>query len=358
MQAMLLVAGLALAVTPLHAADFAGASGPQRPTGTIAFASLAPRGWDVYITDVGTHQTRRLTDLAALDYNASFSPDGRWIAFVSERDGNMELYTVREDGTGLRRLTDEFGLDDHPAWSPDGKRIAFVSTRQPADTVGRAWNSIYIMNADGSDVRRLSPADAADYSPTWSPREDWIAFASGSGKPGQTDLFVMKPDGSGRRMIVKDGGWPSFAADGRSLYFHSERQGGWGIWRIDLDGSHLERITPPDVEAHTPQASADGRWLALTVRRGEHRQIARMDLDTRKIIPVTDEPTDHWNPSISRTAQKSPTTESLPASNPRTWRNGERRPAPACGCFACRAPSRPFRRTAGSWPSSAAASPT
>src|SRR3954447_25965559 len=83
-------------------------AGEGRPTGTIAFASLAPRGWDLYLTDVETRQTRRLTDHPALDFNAAFAPDGNRIAFVSERDGNAELYTLRADGMELKRLTDEF----------------------------------------------------------------------------------------------------------------------------------------------------------------------------------------------------------------------------------------------------------
>src|SRR5205807_10029938 len=135
-------------------------------------------------------------------------------------------------GTGLKRLTNDFALDDHPAWSPDGKRLAFVSTRQPAAKPGQAWNGIYVMNAAGSGVRRLSGTDAADYSPAWSPRGDHIAFASGSGEAGGTDLYVLKPDGTGRRLVVRDGGWPTFSHDGTRLYFHSRRGGGWGLWGV------------------------------------------------------------------------------------------------------------------------------
>src|SRR4051794_8108040 len=177
-------------------------AGEGRPTGTIAFSSLAPRGWDLYLTDNETRQTRRLTDHPALDFNAAFAPGGGRLAFVSERDGNAELYTVQVDGNGLRRLTDEFALDDRPAWSPDGRRIAFSSTRQPAEESGRSWNAVYVMDADGGRPRRLTRAGSADYSPAWSPGGDLIAVASGSGEAGGTDLFVMDPDGNGRRRVV------------------------------------------------------------------------------------------------------------------------------------------------------------
>lgn len=296
MHKRLISVGLVLAIT-LAARPAAGP--PPRPVGTIAFASLAPRGWDLYVTEVATGRTRRLTDHPALDYNGAFSPDGSRIAFVSERDGNPNLYSARADGSGLKRLTAEFALNDHPAWSPDGKRLAFVSTRRPAATPGQAWNGIYVMNADGSGVRRLSGAGAADYSPTWSPRGDLLAFASGSGAAGGTDLFVMKPDGTGRRRVVANGGWPAFTADGAGLYFHSSRKDGWGIWRVRLDGSGLARVTPPGTEAFTPRTSADGKWLVAAVRRDGHRQVALVDEKTSAIKIITKEPLGHWNPSVS-----------------------------------------------------------
>ncbi len=321
MGALSIITGLALVAAPILG-EPSSALAAGLPAGTIAFSSLAPRGWDLYVADVQTHESLRLTDYPALDYNAAFSPDGQSIAFVSERDGNLELYTIRVDGSGLRRLTDDFALDDHPAWSPDGRRLAFVSTRLPAAVPGQAWNAIYLMNADGSGVKRLSRAGTADYSPAWSPKGDLIAFASGSGKVGGTDLFVMRPDGSGRRLVVKNGGWPSFAGDGQSLFFHSRRQGNWGVWRVNLDGSSLTRITPPDLEAFTPRTSVDGKWLVLARLRGEHRQIELMDLSTGKLTPLTTEATDHWNPSISPNGRQvvyHKTTNGLAVPNVELW---------------------------------------
>src|SRR5438067_585177 len=105
MRTLLVSAALVLIAAPLYAAEPSAAPAPRPPAGTIAFASLAPRGWDVYVTDVETQKTRRLTDHPALDYNAAFAPDGKRLAFVSERDGNLEIYTVGTDGTGLKRLT-------------------------------------------------------------------------------------------------------------------------------------------------------------------------------------------------------------------------------------------------------------
>ena len=287
--------GIALVLALTSSLRSAGEkSGPGPLTGSIFFASLGPRGWEIYLTEglaSGSPKeekaARRLTNHYALDYNAAFSPDGKRIAFVSERDGNLELYVMNRDGSGLVRLTKEFALDDHPTWSPDGKRIAFCSAREPSTTAGQAWNAIYLMNADGSAVRRISPKDTADYSPAWSPQGDWIACASGSGVPNGTDLYVMKPDGRERKLVVKDGGWPAFAADGESLYFHRKHSGKWGIWHVKLDGTNPEKITPDDINAFTPRVAVDGKSLVMAVKRGKHRQIEHFDLATKKFTPLT-----------------------------------------------------------------------
>jgi TolB protein len=271
----------------------AGGKSADRPRGTIAFASQAPRGWDVYVTDVKTGATTRLTEHPALDFNAAASPDGKRVAFVSERDGNMEIYSMRPDGSDPRRLTKHFALHDHPTWSPDGKRLVFTSTRQPAGKPGQSWNALYVMNADGSDVKRLSPPGAVDFSPAWSPGKDHLAFVS----QGQ-GLCVMKLDGPQRRVVVEGGGWPTFAGKGDWLYFH-KHEGRWGVWRVRLDGSGLKRLTPPNLDVCTPSGSASPDRLAVAVFRSHGRQIELLDLATGKLSAVTREATDHWNPSLS-----------------------------------------------------------
>jgi Tol biopolymer transport system component len=291
---------LAMAVPWLVVNPSACRADDDRPQGTIAFSSLAPRGWDIYITDLDSLRARRLTDHPALDFNAAFSPVGDRIAFVSERDGNQEIYTARTDGTDLKRLTDNFALDDRPAWSPDGRRIAYSSTRQPAQTPGRAWNAIYVADVESAgDPRRLTPPGIADYSPTWSHDGRWIAVASGTGEDDRTDICVMAPDGTSRRTVIANGGWPAFSADGGSIFFHSKRGGKWGIWRIGMDGSGLERITPPDSDAFTPSTSRNSKMLVASIRRGASRQIVLIDPVSCAMTELTDPYTDHWNPSFA-----------------------------------------------------------
>src|SRR5581483_8117322 len=109
--------------------------------------------------------------------HAGQSASGR-IAFTSEKDGNKDIYVVNADGSGLERLTSEKGDDEFPAWSRDGRRIAFVSYRNFV-------TDIYVMNADGSNVRQVTRGPGRESSPAWSADGKRLVYAStGSGDDG------------------------------------------------------------------------------------------------------------------------------------------------------------------------------
>ena len=99
----------------------------------------------------------------------AWSPDGRKLAFVSQRDGNSEIYVMNADGSAQENLTRQPASDSHPSWSRDGRRIVFVSRRD-----GNA--EIYVMNADGSGLRNLTRTPSDDLDPAWSPDGRAIAF--------------------------------------------------------------------------------------------------------------------------------------------------------------------------------------
>jgi Tol biopolymer transport system component len=147
----------------------------------VVYASFdrAQRGLKVF--DLKTQRATQIT--TGPDTFPAWSPHGDRIAFTSNRDGDYEIYTVRPGGGGLTRLTKSPGNDAHPAWSPDAEWIAFASNRTgfKDETGGMSDGEIFVMRADGSDVRQLTENAFEDGTPVWRP------------------MFVPPPESSRRR---------------------------------------------------------------------------------------------------------------------------------------------------------------
>jgi Tol biopolymer transport system component len=153
----------------------------------IAFGRCQATCDVVVINADGSGERVLITD----GFPTAWSPNGKWILFQSGRDGNPELYVMNADGTGVTRLTDNPASDegDRAGWSPDGRRIVFSSRRDGDDL------DIFVMNADGTRVRQLTQNDfIEDDDPVWSPDGKHIAFHST--RDGDEEIFVMNADGS------------------------------------------------------------------------------------------------------------------------------------------------------------------
>ena len=206
-----------------------------------------------------------LTNSPADDSSPSWSPDGRHIAFVSDRDGNREIYVVNADGSSLTRLTDSQGSDGSPSWSPDGRRIAFVSDRD-------GNRGIYVVNADGSSLTRLTDSQGWEDSLSWSPNGQHIAFVSGS-YHGNRKIYVVNADGSSLTRLTDNQGSdisysPSWSPDGRRIAFMSYGVlEGFELYVINADGSDPIRLTEKPRIERQQAWSPDGRRIAFTYPR-------------------------------------------------------------------------------------------
>ena len=223
-----------------------------------------------------------LTNSPADDIFSSWSPDGRRIAFVSDRDGNREIYAVNADGSSLTRLTDNQGSDDSPSWSPDGRRIAFVSDRD-------GDSDIYVVNADGSSLTRLTDSQGWEDSLSWSPDGQRIAFVSGS-YHADRKIYVVNADGSSLTRLIDNQGsafsyFPSWSPDGRRIAFMSHRVlEGFELYVINADGSDPIRLTDKPRIERQHAWSPDGRRIAFTYPR--YRIIGWADDETGDIYVV------------------------------------------------------------------------
>jgi len=244
----------------------------------LVYSAIRPANWDLYLFETPGAPGRPLTDDTGLDYNAAFSPDGRYIVFTSERAGQADLYALdRREGGPPRRLTTEPSMEDAPAFSPDGKRLAFVSTRD-----GNADIFVMPFEPEGRAVN-LTHAEGGDFNPAFSPDGLFIAFTSNRGRLryGNTpspppdyqagDVYLMRSDGSEVRRLTEGPEWegtPAWSPDGRNIYYYAVRDGAPRLYRMGRDGSGPRPVSPAGVPAHSPAVKRDGRLAYAAFRHG------------------------------------------------------------------------------------------
>ena len=216
----------------------------------IAYQKYADDNWDIYLYD--SKGSERLTTNAADDVFPAINRGGTAVAFASDRNdpgGPTDLYTINVDKTGLKQIA--AGWTAFPAWSPNGKTIAF-----------QGWVNgqydIFIVDVDGSNLRRLTNNPDFDGQPAWSPDGQEIAFASRRG--GQYSIYIMKTDASALRKLTSYplSLHPTWSPDGDYIGFDADVDGdGWQeLAVIQIDGSDQKMIYDPGTSA----TSWAGSW--------------------------------------------------------------------------------------------------
>lgn len=211
----------------------------------IVFTSNRDGNTNIYSMKIDGSNVVRLTNVPAEEQEPRWSPDGSRIIFESKRDGNAELYVMNADGSGQTRLTFNPTVDGGPAsFSPDGKMIAFA--RSAAVDGPDYYNfDIYTMNADGSDIRQLTTDKEYDSCPVWSPDGRKIAFLSG--RTHNFDVFTMNTDGSEQTDLTntpENDGPMVWLPDGRSIVIIGEAKNGVSqLWLINSDGTDRRQLT-------------------------------------------------------------------------------------------------------------------
>jgi Tol biopolymer transport system component len=240
--------------------------------GVMLMNRIGPSSSELYIANADGTGERKLLGSSVFDYHASWSADGQWVLFTSERNGlgQSDVFRARADGTGRQPVVSGPAVDDAAVMSPDGSRVAFVSTRRG----GRA--NIWVLDMKAGGPRNLTGGGNVQgdpsgpdgfFRPAWSPDGQWLAFSSdrntdwrghdqgrGWEHTQELSIYVIRADGQGfRRMASKPGyclGSPKWSPDGRRVVFYEmTTEETWGARRPERIASVASQIVSVDVSS-------------------------------------------------------------------------------------------------------------
>jgi Tol biopolymer transport system component len=254
----------------------------------IVFVSDRDGNDEIYVMNADGSNVVRLTDNPAEDGAPAWSPDGRKIAFISDRDFSSDIFVMNADGSNVVKLTDNFATDTNPSFSPDGTKIAFNSDRDGPP-------QIYVMDADGSNVVRVTDDEGWNAVPAWSPDGKKIAYTcdpmSSLFSTGSlvSQIRVINVDGSNMEKISrKNDSSPAFSPDGEKIVFESSRDGNYEIYVMNADGTNQQRLTNNSFVDFSPSWSPDGKKIVFTSDRDGNRKIYVMNADGSNIRKLTE----------------------------------------------------------------------
>jgi len=288
----------------------------------VAAAILLCAGWLGAADEYPLKRLRQLTRL--VDYEASWSPDGKQIVLISNRHGGLKVHVLdpasNKMGGDMQQLTTGPDEDDTPMWSPDGKQIVFVTIRENI-------SDIFVMNADGTSIRQVTKHLGQNIHPMWSPdgtkilfnttyfagaavKDDKAADAKrviGEVRDDSIDLATIRPDGTGLERITTGGGYTyaSYSPDGKYILHRKQHGETSQIFVMNADGTGDHKLSTEGKTDGWPAWSYDGKHILFSRDTMEGGfQIFMMNLDGSGVRQLTDAPGEYVNPRWSPDGKK------------------------------------------------------
>jgi TolB protein len=214
---------------------------PTKPDMSAGYTWALYADYDIFTASFTDATPIRLTATPGYDAEATVSPRGDRIVFTSVRGGDLDIYTMKLDGSDVRQVTRELGYDGGAFFSPDGSKIVWRASRPAPGTEADEYRAllarglirpnrldIYVANADGTAVSRLTDNRAANFAPYFHPSSDKVIFCSNVADPNRRnfDLWLVGLDGTGLEQVTfyeEFDGFPMWAPDGRTFVFCSNR---------------------------------------------------------------------------------------------------------------------------------------
>ncbi|MDZ4744603.1 MAG: hypothetical protein SGJ05_01225 [bacterium] len=217
---------------------------PPAPRKDAKYLWSVDKTYDIYVADDHGHIVTKLTKAKGYDAEATLSPKGDMIVFTSARSGDLELWTMRPDGSDQKQITRDLGYDGGAFFSQDGTQLVFRASRPVTDSAKAEYRAlldeglvaptdmeIYTCNVDGTNLRKITALGKANWAPYFHPSQKKIIFSSNHASKRGYDfqLYMINLDGTGLERITTESifnAFPMFSPDGKQLVWSSNRNNG------------------------------------------------------------------------------------------------------------------------------------
>ena len=295
---MLLVASIALVAAM-------GCSFIPSSDSGIVYVSDTDGDRDLYLVDTKTGETSRLTNNGGPDEEPRWSPDGQQIAYVSRESGDKEINVISREGQDVRRLTNNPGLDASPRWHPKQETLAYVSE---ADEEGGGGSEIYSISVESREVDQVTFDLPAEELGDWSPDGEWLIFYNVEPE-NERGLWLRNPAGVNLlRLTEGNDSQPVWSPDGKYIAFVRHQDDAQviylgqpvkgGSWE---DGLEETRLTHGGFDDHSPVWHPNSKGLAFVSNRDGNPEIYTMQADGAEQHRLTSNKAEDvspvWSPS-------------------------------------------------------------